>query len=280
MTILVSVAQNNRFIDKSSIIPYYHQLKEHLKDLIEENELKEGEQIPSEAELCRDYGVSRTVVRQALNDMVNEGLLTRHKGKGTFVAGPKIIGSLMQNLNGFYKDMIVKDFNIRTEVRQFSVVEAGKKVAARLQRKTGDRLFKIDRLRFVNDEPIVYVVTYIPFDLCPDLIHEDLANQSLYAVMEEKFSLEIASSRRTIEAVGAAEEVALLLDMELSAPIFLLKSISFLKDGRPVEYYEAKHRGDRIGFEVELINSPLNRQCSHEDMGLKVMELLADRKEP
>ncbi|HCC33686.1 MAG TPA: hypothetical protein DEQ28_07315, partial [Clostridiales bacterium] len=84
----------NARINKGTAIPYYYQLKESLKSLVDEGTLLEGDQIPSEQDLCQEFGVSRTVVRQALNELVNEGLLVRHKGKGTFVARPKIIGNL------------------------------------------------------------------------------------------------------------------------------------------------------------------------------------------
>ena len=269
----------NGYINKNSVIPYYYQLKEILKSLIEDNVMSEGEQIPSENELCQKYEVSRTVVRQAINEMVNEGLLTRKKGKGTFVAKPKLSGSLMQNLNGFYKDMTVKDMKTRSKVLEFSIIEAPKKIANRLQQKPGDKIFKIDRLRFVNDEPIVYVITYIPYDLCPELINEDLANQSLYEVMENKFDLKIHQSRRSIEAVGAIEEIASLLDIEAGNPLFLLKSISYLENGMPVEYYEAKHRGDRIGFEVAIINSPYIKQQDSDDLSLKGFNLSSRKHE-
>ena len=85
--------------------------KEYLKYLIEENKLKRRK-IPSEMELCRDHGVSRTVVRQALNELVNEGLLTRSKGKG-LLARPKIVGNLMQRLYGFHKDMTGQDLEVK-----------------------------------------------------------------------------------------------------------------------------------------------------------------------
>lgn len=243
-------------IDRSSIIPYYFQLKEQFRALIEEEVLSEGEQIPSENELCRNFGVSRTVVRQAINELVNEGLLSRRKGKGTFVARPKIIGSLMQNLTGFYKDMAEKHFRTTTRVLELSVVGATRKLVDKLRLSPAERVIKIARLRFVNDEPIVYVVAYIPYNLCPALVHEDLSTQSLYAVLEDRFRLEIVRSRRSIEAIAATEQIASVLDVDINAPLLLLKSISYLKDGRPVEYYEAKHRGDRSGFEVELIRRP------------------------
>ncbi len=270
---------SNGYINKKSVIPYYYQLKEILKALIEENILSQGEQIPSENELCQRYEVSRTVVRQAINEMVYEGLLIRKKGKGTYVAKPKISGSLMQSLNGFYKDMVVKDLKTNSEVLDFSIVDAPRKIADRLQLEPGSKTFKIDRLRFVNDEPIVYVITYIPYDLCPNLINEDLANQSLYEVMDKKFNLRIYKSRRSIEAVGATEKNALLLGIETGAPLFLLKSISYLQDGMPVEYYEAKHRGDRIGFEVDIINIPLDKKSDSDNVSLKILNISSRKQD-
>lgn len=246
----------SRYINRDSVIPYYYQLKENIKNLIEDHELPEGEQIPSEAELCRNFGVSRTVVRQALKELVNEGLLSRRKGKGAFVARPKIIGSLMQNLYGFHKDMVGQDLKIQNKVIDFSIVEAGTKTSEKLQLNFGEKIFKLIRLRFVNSEPIVYVTSYIPYRLCSGLADEDFAKQSLYATLEEKYNLQIARSRRTIEAVAATEDVANMLDIDPGAPLLLLKSVSFLHDNTPMEYFEAKHRGDRNGFEVELIRTP------------------------
>ncbi|HSW36245.1 MAG TPA: GntR family transcriptional regulator [Candidatus Limnocylindrales bacterium] len=237
------------------MIPYYFQLKEHLKLMIEDNKLLEGEQIPSELDLCQSFGVSRTVVRQAINELVNEGLLTRRKGKGTFVARPKIIGNLLQNLSGLHREMTGKDLSIVNKVLGFSVVKAGKKISEKLQLAAGEKIFQLVRLRFINDEPIVYVTSYIPYALCPGLSNEDFSRQSLYATLEEKYGLEIDMSRRSIEAIAATDDVAALLDIDPNAPLLFLKSISYLKNGHPVEYFEAKHRGDRSGFEVELVRA-------------------------
>jgi GntR family transcriptional regulator len=95
-------------IDRDSPVPYYHQLKELLRDEIVSGRWPAGVQIPSEPELCRLLDVSRTVVRQALGDLGHEGLLRRRKGLGTFVAEPKIHGRLVQSLTGFHDDMLAQ----------------------------------------------------------------------------------------------------------------------------------------------------------------------------
>src|SRR5512146_367825 len=97
-------------INFSSNIPYYVQLIEVLKSQIAHEVWKPGQQIPGEPELCKIYGISRTVVRQALSEMEREGLIERRKGKGTFVALPKISESLAQKLTGFYEDMVARGF--------------------------------------------------------------------------------------------------------------------------------------------------------------------------
>lgn len=253
-------------IDHDSPVPYYYQLEEWFREQLANGVLQPGQQVPSEAELCQAFRVSRTVVRQALDDLVNEGLLYRRKGKGTFVAKPKIRESLVQKLTGFYQDMVDRGFTPVTRVLEQTVVPASKLLAERLSIPTGEQVIKIDRLRFINNEPLVFVTTYIPYAMCPGLLHEDLTNQSLYAVLEEKYGLEIVRGRRTLEAVAASEQDAALLEISPGAPIVLLKSVSYLRDGRPVEYYEAKHRGDRSQFEVELIRVRPGEKLEKEDL--------------
>ena len=111
----------------------------------------------------------------------------------------------------------------------------------------------VDRLRFVQDEPIVLVTTYLPYALCPGILHADLSTQSLYALLEEQCGLIIADGHRTLEAVPANEYEAHLLQIETGSPLMKLDSVSYLDDGTPIEYYHALHRGDRARFEVELV---------------------------
>lgn len=240
-------------IDRSSPIPYYVQLKEALRAPIEQGIWQPGDQIPGESDLCRLFDVSRTVVRQALNELNFEGLITRIKGKGTFVAEPKISESLIQKLTGFYQDMVDRGHKPVTLVLSQQVVPANAKVAGRLGLGPGALVIDIERLRFVQDEPIVLVTTYLPYALCPRLAQADLSNQSLYAFLEKECGLVIARGRRVIEAVTASEYEAHYLQVAKGAPLILLDSVSYLADGTPIEYYRAFHRGDRSRFEVELV---------------------------
>jgi GntR family transcriptional regulator len=240
-------------IDFKSNIPYYVQLMAVMKELIREKAWKPGNQIPGELELCKDYGVSRTVVRQALRELEFGGVIIRRKGKGTFVAEPKINEGLAQKLTGFYQDMVERGLKPVTSVIHQRVVPANEKVAGFLQIAIGSPVVDINRLRSVEDAPIQLVNTFIPYDLCPKLATVDLTNRSLYEFLEEECGLFIAHGRRYIEAVAANDQEARLLQVDRGAPMVMLDSISYLADGRPVEYYHAVHRGDRSRFEVELV---------------------------
>ena len=240
-------------IDKDSPVPYYYQLREALRDRIVTGALAPGAQLPSEAEICRTFSVSRTTVRQALAELLNEGLIRKEKGRGTFVAQPKIQERLVERLTGFYEDMVAQGLRPRTKILERGVIAAPPSIAALLEMDSGSPVILIRRLRMVNNEPLLLVVTYIPQALCPGLLEEELEEQSLYSVLEKKYGLHLARGRRYIEAVAATEQEAQLLGVPRGAPLVYLRSVTYLADGRPVEYYEAKHRGDRSRFEVELI---------------------------
>jgi len=242
-----------RTIDFSSNIPFYIQLIEVLKEKIDLEVWQPGDQLPSEPDLCEIYGVSRTVVRQALREMELKGLIIRRKGKGTFVAEPKIIESLVQKLTGFYEDMFNRGHRPVSKVLHHEIEPVSAKVARYLSLKHGDKVFNIERLRLIDGEPIVLVTTYIPFSLCPQLSGYDLSNQSLYAIIENEFGFVLSHGWRTIEAVAANEREADLLQVDQRAPLILLDSVTYLEDGTPIEYYHAVHRGDRSRFEVSLV---------------------------
>lgn len=249
----------NPTIDRRSYIPLYVQVKDALKDSIESGSVQPGEQLPGEPELCRLFDVSRTVVRQALRDLELQGLIRREKGRGTFVSEPKLQEALFQELTGFYGDMAGKGRPPVSQVLTQEVVPANRKIGGFLRLRQGAPVVHIDRLRFVDGEPLVLVATYLPQALCPGLENVDFTNRSLYEYLETAYGLVIERGRRVLEAVPASEYEAGLLNVKKGAPLILLDSVSYLPDGTPIEYYHALHRGDRSRFEVELIRVPGGR---------------------
>ena len=240
-------------VDRKSPIPYYVQVKDAIQEHIDDHTWKPGQQLPGEHELCRMFNVSRTVVRQALNDLAYKGTIVRERSKGTFVAEPKIMESLVQKLTGFYQDMLAQGYTPVTQVLKQELTRANRKVASLLKIEPGTEVIEIERLRFVAKETIQLTTTFIQFSVCSELLNEDLSNQSLYAFLEKQCEIMIARGHRSVEAVPANEYEAQLLGVKKGAPLIRLESVSFQSDGTPVEYYHAVHRGDRTRFEVELV---------------------------
>ena len=214
---------------------------------------KSGDLVPGDLELCDQFGVSRTTVRQGLAELAHEGWVVRERGRGTFVAPPKLTERAVERLSGFFEDMVALGHPPVSQVLRQQVRAADEQVAARLNLKPGERIVEIERLRFVEDEPVVLTTTYLPQALAPGLETADLTRRSLYEYLETECGLSLASGRRTIEAVAADARQAKLLRIRKGAPLVFLQSVSYLADGRPIEFYLAFHRGDRSRFEVELM---------------------------
>jgi GntR family transcriptional regulator len=259
-------------IDRDSPLPFYLQLKNALIEQIETGHWKPGDQLPGEPELCQHFGVSRTVVRQALKEMVYEGMILREKGKGTFIAEPKISStSLVHSLVGFHQDMTERGLKMADKILEQSILPASQKVAANLQLDDLTPVIKINRLRFVEDEPVVLVASFLPYEACRKLVSADLSEESLYAYLEKEYDLRIVRGRRLIDAVGANEHQASLLEIEVGSPLIRIESISYLGDGTPIEYFHALFRGDRSRFEVEILRFQGQGKL-REAMGIKQEE--------
>ena len=240
-------------IDFTNHIPYYLQLIDVIKEKIASKEWPEGSQIPGEQDLCEIYSVSRTVVRQALRELDLEGIIDRRKGKGTFVAKPKISEGLVQNLTGFYQDMTERGLKPITQVLLHEIIPASEKVAAQLAIAPGSQVIHLRRLRFINDEPIQLVTSYLPYDVCPQVAEVDFTNRSLYEYLEKECGFTLGRARRSIEAVAAKDAEARLLQIERGTPLLMLTSVSYTTDGIAIEYFHALHRGDRSRFDVDLV---------------------------
>jgi len=239
-------------IDKKYGIPYYFQLKKYIVEEIESSRWKPGEQILSEIKICELLDISRTVVRQTFQELVNEGYLVKKKAKGTFISEPKINENLVQSLMGFYEDMTARGYKVKNDILFQKKIPANEKIAKHLDIGTDEDVIVIRRLRRLNNEPIVLDKTHVPYKLCPGLLNEDLSGQSLYSYIEGKYNLKIDKGIRYIESVVANEEEAKLLNVKKGAPLLYIESIGYLDDGTPMEYYNALHRGDRIRFVTEL----------------------------
>ena len=242
-------------IDRASPVPYYHQLRELLEAQIAGGELPVDAQLPGEHALCESYGVSRTVVRQALSDLEASGLVVRRKGKGTFVAAPKTAEGLVQSLGGLFDDVQARGQELYSRVLRLDRCTPHPAIADLLDLAPGEEIVQLERIRYVDGEPWVFTTTHLPLALAEPLLGMDMTRRSLYRTLEDDLGLRLQTARRTVEAARAGETLARHLGIGEGAPVLLLKSLTLLDDGRPVEYFVAWHRGDRSRFEVALEKS-------------------------
>ncbi|MEG2751661.1 MAG: GntR family transcriptional regulator, partial [Anaerorhabdus sp.] len=184
-------------INKFSSIPLYIQLKESIKNAILVGRLKQGDQIPTEADVCNIFGLSRTVTRQAYYDLMAEGYIVRYKSRGTFVKNADISTGFFKEIKSFNEEMRRAGYNPRTVVLSKGEEVASEEIAKLLEINAGDPYLRVKRLRFRNDVPVVYVDAFIKKDKLTGLLDFDLENNSLYETMEKEFGIKICRTCKT-----------------------------------------------------------------------------------
>jgi GntR family transcriptional regulator len=234
-------------IDPDSVVPLYHQIKQNIRDLIENEVLNDGDLLPSERELGEIYGVNRLTVRQALNDLVNEGMLQRQRGIGTFVAVPKVT-QVIDRVLGFSDRIQEAGHTPSSRMISIETVPLALSVARRLALQPRLPAYKLVRLRCVDGEPVMLETAYLPVTLFPRLEAADLSNQSLYNVLSEKYNCSILEAEEQLEPVLLTDYEAGMLEVEPGTPGMLVESTSFNQYGKPVEFGKAVVRGDRARF--------------------------------
>jgi GntR family transcriptional regulator len=234
-----------------SPVPKHYRIRELLRRRIRGMEV--GEAIPTEAELCGTYSVSRTTVRKALERLAYEGLVYRIQGKGTFVAPPKLKGRYVQTSAGFFDEASSRGLHLRTQVLQQRQIGSYEVIAPKLGLREGDPVMELVRLRFVDEEPMLLSHSYVSEALCPGITEQDFATQSLYGVMRRIYGVEIHRGVRVLESAVCDALEARLLGIRPGTPLLVVSGTMYDSSGAPVEYGFAKHRGDRSQVEIEVV---------------------------
>lgn len=247
-------------VDRSSPIPFYLQVIDTLQDKIESGEWKPDQRLPSEVELCDLFNVSRAVIRQALNEMVYEGLLVREQGKGTFVARPKM-EHLPSTLISFSRQLKSQGYKVRTRVIDQEIIPATAKVARHLEIEPGAEVVYLRRLRMAEGTPVALHSAYLPADAFAELVDMDLTG-SLWDAIQKVSGLDAASTRDVIEATLIRSEEAALFGCPPGRPALLMSGVACDAQGRPFRYTVGLYRSEYIHFSVEggLVNITMEGQ--------------------
>ncbi len=243
-------------IDKSSVVPIYYQLKMVIQERIKSGQYAVGMCLPSEREFCEEYGISRMTVRQAISDLVKEGLLYRERGKGTYVASPKIEQGLTK-LTSFTEDMLNRNVKPGVRLVELKQIKADEHLEKILQVEPGTLLHELSRVRLADDEPMAIERVYVPVHFYPALSAEQVAHGSLYEVLRKEAHLTIHEAVQSIEATLAGPHEAELLNIKPKSAVMLMKRITQNANGEIFEYAESIYRGDRYIFKTKLYaNTP------------------------
>lgn len=249
---------NKRFIkvDRDSPVPMYYQIYKGIVKLIKNGTYEVGGQIPTEMELCEELDVSRPTIRQALQELINEGYVLRKKAKGTFVCKPKVEGYFFKKLESYNEEMRALNLVPSTRVELQEVVHGDEEVFEHLKLVEGQDVLHLLRLRYADEEPMVYVHTYVPCHLFPSIetINFDSQEISLYELMEHQFDSPIAYVDRSIEAMNVSRELAEKLDIMEGQAVYTVTTIAYNNEDIPVEYSIAYYRGDRNKFSIRLVH--------------------------
>ena len=246
----VMTAQVNTGINTRSYVPYYQQLKQILISDVQSR--KEGDLLSSESDLCRKYSVSRTVVRQALDELERDGLVLKVKGKGTFVTGRKLNTSFVQHSLGFYDSMVKAGHSIQSRVLASEVTGCPASLASALDLNIGDDVIRFDRVRSVDGRPVLVNRTTLPSRMFPGFIDLDMTDRSLYQVMRDEYGVRPAGGHRSIEAAALSAEDARHLAAPAGLPALRIESVTRTAEGTVFEHYSAIYRGDSFKFELEI----------------------------
>lgn len=246
-------------IDFSDPMPLYHQVKEDLYLKIQQGELKPGNKMPTEKELMNRYNVSRITVRNAILALVNQGLLVRQRGIGTFVAKPKAV-RFFPGVTSFTEDMKAKGMKSGRRLLSFKEIIASPSLIKKMELRHAERVVQIERLMFADDEPIAIHFISIPMRIWAlvDISVEDLKQKSLYQMIEQNSNIRLEEAEENIEGGLADSKNAKLLGIKENSPILLVERFVRTNNGEVMEYSNNTYRADRYKYNIKHKRKKIN----------------------
>lgn len=237
-------------VDKFSTLPLYTQVERYLLDYIEQNNLQPGDLVPSENEISAELSISRMTIRQAVNNLVLKGILTRQRGKGTFVndRNPVRIEIPLDQLRGISQRLSSVKGTPCNKIVRFETCKANSEIAGLLKLSEDDDLYYMERLRCIDDDPVVFEATYMPCSLLPE-IDESILQDSKYQYLISLGLTPFAADREYLAEIPS-EYVASLLKLQRNEPVLKAKSVAYLESHQPFEYSEISYNQKRYRFTV------------------------------
>ncbi len=242
--------------------PLYTRIQEYIAERILSGKLKPESKIQSEREFSEDLGVSRMTVRKALTELVNEGLLERKHGSGTYVAKPKITYESVEMVN-YVDAMQQRNIATATQLLEFSEIVASRRLAETLEIEIGNPLYHVVLLRFANRVPMILERGFFPCVYCPNLEDWDLEKTSTIDLLTSVYGIRLGRTSQVVEAAVATDVIAQQLRVDEGAPLLMLSRLIFNRDTKkPVVFSQDFLRSDyaRIHTDIDIEEGNTPRQ--------------------
>ncbi len=235
----------------NSSAPLYARVEDVLASDIAEGTLTPGIRLPAEQSLIERFAVSRTTIRQAIQNLIRRGLIEIRRGTGTFVAQPKISQELTE-LTGFVEDMQALGRHASARLLDQQVVPANESVARQLALAVGTLVVRIQRVRLADKIPLSFDETYLPREIGEKIVENDLEAEPIFSLLEQKYNTPLVEAEYRLEAVSADAAVARALGISIGSPVFLIERTSYSTGQRPIDHEKLYYRGDQIRFVTRL----------------------------
>lgn len=235
-------------LNRQSPLALYYQLKRILLNQID-NKLEDGEKLPSESELAKQYSVSRHVVRRALNELVVEGKVTAIQGAGYFINKPRIRKALL-TLGSHTKSIATLGQSTSTRVVSLDIVDCPEHIREKLLPENDYQAVFLERVSYLNNEPVSLIRAYYPLEFASTLLGNDLNNRSVYTLLKEKCFITPKHAHTVISVVYSDVDQSHLLNIREGIPLFQLRSFTWAENDKVFEFSSGYYRIDR--FELEF----------------------------
>lgn len=249
----MSTEQEDRkvLLDPNSKLPKYAQILNWIHGMISRGKIKVGDQIPTEEELSRMFGVNRMTVRQAIEELSIEKMIDRKRGKGTFLVSQKPRGLIykLEHISSFTDDMKSLGITPRTETRSVEVVEPKPIIRNILGLQKKDRVIYTLRVKYAEEEPVLIEKSYLPHSEFRDILDMNL-DGSLYHILVEHFDITLHHSTQIFSAILSSREDTELYNLKRRSPCILVESTQYDPNNIPIEVLYSYFRGDRYKFRV------------------------------
>lgn len=240
-------------ISRTEGIPLYVKIRESLRQQIESGELERGQKLPSEDELASKYGVSRMTIRHGTSDLIDEGLLYRRHGVGTFVTLPHIERD-HSRLTNFFENSKSKGIHASASIIDFEIIRADPQIAQALLLEENDLVIHIKSLRQADDIKVTLHDAYIPHRKFAELIMEDPRDFDIQTLWSkyQKCGYPVKRAVQKLEACLADQDLAEIMQIQEGSPILFKERTVYAEDGTPVEFTYCYNRGDMYSLTVTL----------------------------